>query len=46
MGGVSLPDHDEPFRVLVRQRTKEHGFEDAEDGGVGADAEGQCEDGQ
>ena len=43
MGCVSLPDHDKPFRVLIRERAQEHGFDDAEDGRVRADAEGQCE---
>ena len=29
----------EPIRLLERQRPQQHGVDDAEDGGVGADAE-------
>ena len=40
-----FPDHDELLRVGVRQRAKQDGVDDGEDGGVGADAEGEREDG-
>ena len=40
----ALADVDQAVFVLVHQRTKQHAADDAEDGGVGADAEGQCDD--
>ena len=43
MGGVSPADHDKPFDVLIREQAHKHGFDDAEDGRVRADAKGQCE---
>jgi hypothetical protein len=33
------PQKDEPIRVVKRQRPQQHGVDDAEDGGVGADPE-------
>jgi hypothetical protein len=45
MGCVSLPDHDKPFRVLVGEGAQEYSFDDAEDGRVCANAEGQGDDG-
>ena len=32
-------ESDKPIRTGIRQRAEQHGMDDAEDGGVGADAE-------
>ena len=40
----ALPDVDEPIRLAVDQRPEQHAPDDAEDGGVGADAERQRQD--
>ena len=40
-----VPHADEPVGIVERQRLEEHAADDAEDGGVGADAERQGEDG-
>ena len=45
MGGIRLPDNDKAFRVLIRERAQEHGFDDAEDRRVCADAKGQRQQG-
>jgi hypothetical protein len=39
-----LADVDEPIRVPVDERTQQHAPDDAEDRGVGADAQGECHD--
>ena len=44
--GVALPDDREPLRISVRQRFQQNSVNDAEDGGVGADAESKREDSQ
>jgi hypothetical protein len=44
--GRRLAHDDEPVAVLVGQGLEEHAIDHAEDGGVGADAEGQREHGQ
>src|SRR4029079_16212055 len=43
---VLLPQHHELMRVAIRQRAKQDGIDDAEDGGgsPGSDAEGQNRD--
>ncbi len=38
------PDHDDAVGFVVGQRGEERGVDDAEDGGVGADAESEGED--
>src|SRR6185295_9878502 len=38
-----LVEAHEPFRLRIGQRLDQHGIDDAEDGGVDADAERQCE---
>jgi hypothetical protein len=38
-GAQLAPDHHEPLRIGVRQRTQQHGVDHAEDGRAGADAE-------
>ncbi|MNC87501.1 hypothetical protein D3C83_32300 [compost metagenome] len=35
----ALVDDVEPFRVAIGKRPQQHGVEDAEDGGIGADAD-------
>ena len=40
-GRAALADRDQAIRICVRQRTQQHGVEDAEDRGVRADAERQ-----
>ena len=42
--GGALTDVDEPVRVPVHERPQQHAADDAEDGGVGADAERQGQD--
>src|SRR5882724_4296625 len=37
------PDHDDAVGLVVRQRREQRGVYDAEDRGVGADAEGECQ---
>src|SRR5918994_6636738 len=37
-------DSDKPIRTGIGQRTKQDSMDDAEDGGVGADAERECAD--
>jgi hypothetical protein len=37
--------HGEPAGLMVGQRLEQNTVDDAEDGGVGADAQGQAEDG-
>ena len=39
------PDHDDAVGLVVGKGSEERGVDDAEDGGVGADAEGESEDG-
>jgi hypothetical protein len=39
-GGV-LPDHDYAIGVGIGERTEQYGVDGGEDGGVGADAEGE-----
>src|SRR3954453_21701593 len=39
----SVEHDDELVRIVVRKRAKEHGVDDAENGGVGADAESERE---
>ncbi len=41
----SAPDVDDPIGVRIRQRPQQHGVDDAEHRGVGADAERQRQDG-
>lgn len=43
---VGAPDHHQPIGVVIGQRLQEHGAHDAQDGAVGADAEGQRGRGQ
>ena len=43
---VGGPHGDEPVGVRVRKRRQEHRIDNAEDGGVGADAEREREDGR
>ncbi len=38
---VAIAERDEALRLRVRQRPQQHGVDDGEDGGVGADAERQ-----
>ena len=40
----SQPQHREPVRVGIRQRLEQQRVDDAEDGGVGADADGERDD--
>ena len=40
-----LADHDQPLWLGVRQRPKQYGVDDAEDGGVCADSECQRDNG-
>ncbi len=40
-----LAERHHAIRLGERQRLEQHGVDDAEDGGVGADAEGEREDG-
>ena len=40
----ALPDVDQPILVIVDERAQQHAPHDAEDGGVGADAERQRQD--
>ena len=42
---VRLPEHHQPLRLRERQRLEQQGVDDAEDGGIGADAERQGDDG-
>ena len=44
MPGRALPDVDQPVLVAVDERPQQHAADDAEDGGVGADAERQRQD--
>src|SRR5690348_7124492 len=39
-----LEDPDDPFGVVVGQRFQEDAVHEAEDGDVGTDADGQCQD--
>src|SRR5579863_4171275 len=43
MQRVGLPHHYQPVRMLVGERAQEYPFDEAEDGGVGADAEREGE---
>ena len=43
--GIDLPQHRDLLGILVRQRVEDDGLDDAEDGGVGADAEREREHG-
>jgi len=45
-GGSVFPDDDETVGVAIRKRAKENGVGDAEDGGVGGDADGEDRDGE
>jgi hypothetical protein len=38
-------EHDQLIRLRIRQRLQQHAVDDAEDGGVGADADRQGQDG-
>ena len=42
--GSLLMEHDQPIAARVRQRTQQHTIHDAEDGGVGADAQRHRDD--
>src|SRR6185437_11015773 len=41
--GRALPDVEKAGFVAIGKRTEQYGAHDAEDGGVAADAEGECE---
>ena len=43
--GTGLPHHHEPIRIAIGQRAQDDVMQDAEDGGVGANPEGQREHG-
>src|ERR1700723_571653 len=42
---IAFGEGNEPSRFAIRERVQQHGFDDAEDGGIGTDAEGEGEDG-
>src|SRR5580704_17666370 len=42
---IAFGEGNEPSRFAIRERIQQHGFDDAEDGGIGTDAEGEGEDG-
>jgi hypothetical protein len=42
---IPVPDEHEPVGIAVRQRAEQDPVQEAEDGGVGADAERQCQHG-
>ena len=44
MPGRALPDVDQAILVAVDERPQQHAADDAEDRGVGADAQGQRDD--
>jgi hypothetical protein len=41
--GQLIPDHDQPLGFWKGQRPQQYGVHDTENGGVGADAEGERE---
>jgi hypothetical protein len=41
---IANPNRNELIGFVVRQRREQHAVNDAEDGAVGADAEGECRD--
>ena len=44
-GRMVRPHKHEPVRIMIRQGLKQHGVDDAEDGGVGPDAQREGEHG-
>ncbi len=43
--GIEFACDEHPVRIVVGQRSEQHGIDQREDGGVGADADGQRKDG-
>src|SRR5207302_11061166 len=42
---ITLPNGHETLGLFERQRSKQHGVDDAEDGGIGPDTQCECEHG-